>query len=317
MKDLAIVRYPHRGNAKAVKRALNLYFHSLASAACVFALSTVIWLIPRVGIASEALDQKFDGVVVPCQWVQVVPHEDGVVSRVLFEPGQRVSKGDVLFEMEDDDFALDVRMAQSELDEARNRLSLAEDVAARQAQLLREDATVKQLARQSEIEVAIARAIVAHKEVALAKAQLALSRTRVVAPLSGTIGRPLVAPGAWAIKGIVLAEIAQLDPMKVYFYVPYVERQRALDRAGTFDADALFEKFTLSLELPSERVYARSSTPLPHGEDIEQSTDVTTEWAVFPNPHNVLIPGLKVHVISHLGGPDTFDSLPVQAIRRC
>jgi RND family efflux transporter MFP subunit len=235
MKYLAIVRYPNGGSAKAVKSARNLYFRNRASAACVFALSIVIWLIPRVGIASEALDQKFDGVVVPCQWVQVVPQVNGVVSRILFEPGQRVSKGDVLFEMEADDFALDVRMAQSELDEARARLSMAEDAAARQAQLLSQNATVKQLARQTQIEVEIARAIVAHKEVALAKAQLALSRTRVVAPLSGTIGQPLVAPGAWAIKGMKLVEIAQLDPMKVYFYVPYVERQRALDKAGTFD----------------------------------------------------------------------------------
>jgi hypothetical protein len=38
--------------------------------------------------------------------------------------------------MEADDFALDVRMAQSELDEARAHLTLAEDAAARQAQLL-------------------------------------------------------------------------------------------------------------------------------------------------------------------------------------
>jgi membrane fusion protein (multidrug efflux system) len=185
--------------------------------------------------------------------------------------------------MDADDFAIDVRIAQSELDEARAHLTLAEDAAARQAQLLRQNATIRQLARQTEIEVEIARAIVAHKEVSLSKAQLALSRTRIVAPLSGTIGRPLIAPGAWAIQGMVLVEIAELDPMKVYFYVPYVERQRALDKARTFDADALFEKFTLSLELPSDRVYARSSTPLPHGEDIEQSTDVTTVWAVFPN----------------------------------
>ena len=45
-----------------------------------------------VGIASEALDQKFDGVVVPCQWVQVVPHQDGVVSRIPFEPGNTFRK---------------------------------------------------------------------------------------------------------------------------------------------------------------------------------------------------------------------------------
>ena len=191
MKDLAIVRYPDPGSSKAVKSALNLYFHSRARASCVLSLSIVIWLIPRVGIASEALDQKFDGVVVPCQWVQVVPQINGVVSRILFEPGQHVSKGDVLFEMEADAFALDVRMAQSELDEARARLTMAEDVAARQAQLLSQNATVKQLARQTQIEVEIARAIVTHREVALAKAQLALSRTRVAAPSREPLGSHL------------------------------------------------------------------------------------------------------------------------------
>jgi multidrug efflux pump subunit AcrA (membrane-fusion protein) len=55
-------------------------------------------------------------------------------------------------------------------------------IAARQARLFRQNATAQQLARQTEIEVEIARANVAHKEAALAKAQLALSRTRVVAP---------------------------------------------------------------------------------------------------------------------------------------
>ena len=302
MKDLAIVRYPDPGSSKAVKSAPNLYFHSRARAARFLALSIVIWSIPTVGSASEALEQKFDGVVVPRQWVQVVPQVNGVVSRILFEPGQRVSKGDVLFEMDADDFAIDVRIAQSELDEARARLSLAKDAAERQARLLRQNATAQQLARQTEIEVEIARAKVAYKEGTLAKAQLALSRTRVVAPLSGTIGRPHVAPGAFveAIKGMVLAEIAQLDPMQVYFYVPYVERQRALDKVETSDADALFDKSSLSLELPSERVYELSGKPEPHGEEIDQSTDVMTVWSVFPNPRNVLIPGLKVHVISHL-----------------
>ena len=44
---------------------LNLYFHSRARAARVLALSIVIWSIPTVGSASEAFEQKFDGVVVP------------------------------------------------------------------------------------------------------------------------------------------------------------------------------------------------------------------------------------------------------------
>lgn len=302
MKDLAIVRGPRIGSAKAIKGAFNLGFHNRMRAAFVFMLSVVIWLIPRHGIASEALEQTFDGVVLPNQWVQVVPQVNGVVSRILFAPGQHVSKGDVLFEMDADDFAIDVRIAQSELDEARARLDLAKDAAERQARLLRQNATAQQLARQTEIEVEIARAIVDRKEAALAKAQLALSRTRIVAPLSGTVGRPRVAPGAFveAIKDMVLVEIAQLDPILVSFRVPYVERQRALDKVGTTDADELFDKSTLSLELPSERMYELPGKSEPRGPDIDQSTDVATVWALFPNPHNVLVPGLKVRVISRL-----------------
>jgi membrane fusion protein, multidrug efflux system len=288
MKDLAIAR--------------NLCFPGRARAACVLALSIVIGLIPRVGIASEALEQTFDGVVVPSQWVQVVPQVNGVVSRILFVPGQRVSKGDVLFEMDADDFAIDVRIAQAELDEASARLDLAKDAAERQEQLLTQNATARQLVRQTKIEVEIARANLDRKEGALARAQLALSRTRVVAPLSGTVGRPRVAPGAFveAVKGAVLAEIAQLDPILVSFNVPFVERQRALDKAATSDANELFDRSTLSLELPTERIYEHSGRPEHHGGQIDPSTDMMTVWAEFPNPDNVLVPGLRVRVISHL-----------------
>jgi hypothetical protein len=64
-----------------------LTFVSRARAARVLTLSIVIWLIPPVGRASEALEQKFDGVVVPRQWVQVVPQVNGVVSQILLVPG--------------------------------------------------------------------------------------------------------------------------------------------------------------------------------------------------------------------------------------
>ena len=263
MKDLAVVRYPRTGGARTVKSALNLGFHSRRRAACILIFSGLICLIPRQGIASEALEQKFDGVVVPSQWVQVVPQINGVVSRILFVPGQRVSKGDVLFEMDADDFAIDVRIAQAKLDEANARLSLAQDAAERQAQLLTQNATARQLARQTQIEVEIARANVDRREGALARARLALSRTRVVAPLSGTIGRPRVAPGAFveAANGAVLAEIAQLDPILVSFNVPFVERERALERAGTSDSNEVFDRSTLSLELPTERIYEHSGRP--------------------------------------------------------
>jgi RND family efflux transporter MFP subunit len=266
----------------------------------------VLCLVSGAALGSEVLEQRFDGIVAPRLSVQVVPQVDGVISRILVAPGQHVSKGDILFEIDPDDYAIDVRIAESDLAEARARLGLAEDAATRQAELLKKNSTAKELARRSEIEVEIARAVVARNEAALAKAQLALSRTRIAAPLSGTVGRPHVAPGAFvaaaaeAAGGTVLAEITQLDPVLVSFYVPYLERQRAFEKAGTFAAAEIFQRSTLTLELPSGRLYEHTGKAEYSVTQIDQATDMMTLWALFPNPNNVLVPGLKVRVISRL-----------------
>src|SRR5262249_36187134 len=277
MLDFDIIRHPR----------------SRARVGLIFALSVVICWIPRFGFCSDVLEQKFDGIVVPRLWVQVTPQIHGVISRILFAPGQRVSKGDPLFEIVPDDFAINVRIAQAELDESR---------AGRQRVLLKENSTPQQIARQSEVDVAIARAINARNEAALDKAQLALSRTHVLAAISGIVGHPQAAPGALVepTTGTVLAEIVQLDPILVSFDVPYNERQRALDKAGTTTTEKLFQRITLSLELPSGRIYGRSSKPEYLGSQIDQSTGMLTIWAEFSNPDRVLLPGLKVRVISRL-----------------
>src|SRR5215475_14499397 len=142
MLDFDIIRHPR----------------SRARIGLIFALSVVICWIPGFGFASEFLEQKFDGIVVPRLWVQVTPQIHGVISRILFAPGQRVSKGEPLFEIQPDDFAISVRIAQAELDESRARLSMAEDAVGRQRQLLKQNSTPQQTARQSEVDVEIARA---------------------------------------------------------------------------------------------------------------------------------------------------------------
>jgi membrane fusion protein (multidrug efflux system) len=62
----------------------------------------------------------------------------------------------------------------------------------------------------------------------------------------------------------------------------------------------LFQRSTLSLELPSEKIYEYSSKPGYGGGEIDQTTGMMTLWAEFSNPNSVLVPGLKVRVISRL-----------------
>ena len=78
---------------------------SRLAAACV----TILWMMSCTVFGAEVLEQKFDGVVAPRLWVQLVPQVDGVIGRILVAPGQRVAKGDILFEMDGQEYAIDVR----------------------------------------------------------------------------------------------------------------------------------------------------------------------------------------------------------------
>jgi membrane fusion protein, multidrug efflux system len=278
------------------------WFGCRAKVSWLLALAIVIWSQAQDRLVADDLEQKFTGLVVARLWVQVVPEINGKVSRILFVPGQRVARGDVLFELDPDALRIDVSTAQADLAEALARLKLAEDEAGRQAQLSAVHAGTVARTKQTSIQAEVARALVLRRKSELARAELALSRARIVAPISGTIGRAHIASGAFveAKAETVLAEIVQLDPIHVAFEVPYVERERAFDKAGTSSVSEVFNMVTLSLQLPSGRAYDRVGVPESESAEIDRTTGMITIWARFPNPNNILIPGLRVQVTSHL-----------------
>lgn len=259
-------------------------------------------LLPAAALGADPLTLNLSGVVEPRERVAIANQVTGVVSKVLVVAGQHVERGDALFELDSEPFKIDVATAKAELDEARARLRLAEDVAARQGRLAERGSGAEARATQSEIEVEVARAVVARQESALARAKLALERTRIVAPISGTVGKTKVAPGAFveAEGGTVLGEIVQINPILVGYRVPYEDRQRSLDKAQTKTARALFQNVTLTLVLPSGSTYSHRGRPQFESAEIDRETGDLTTWAEFPNPDGVLVPGLNVKVISEI-----------------
>lgn len=264
-------------------------------------------LLPVAAFAADPLTLNLSGVVEPRERVAIANQVTGVVSKVLVVAGQHVERGDALFELDSEPFKIDVATAKAELDEARARLRLAEDVAARQGRLAERGSGAEARATQSVIEVEVARAVVARQESALARAELALARTRIVAPISGTVGKAKVAPGTFveAEGGTVLGEIVQIDPILVGYRVPYEDRQRSLDKAQTKTARALFENVTLTLVLPSGSSYSHRGRPKFESAEIDRETGDLTTWAEFPNPDGVLVPGLNVKVISEIEAAPT------------
>ncbi|HUK32384.1 MAG TPA: efflux RND transporter periplasmic adaptor subunit [Vicinamibacterales bacterium] len=115
--------------------------------------------------------------------------------------GQRVEKGTVLFQ-------LDSRVADVQVEKARQAADFADRAFDRQKRLLSVDATSQKLYQEAE-----AQARAAHDEFANAQAQSAL--LTIHAPITGTITRVLAKPGDAIDVTTVLAEMVDLERLVV------------------------------------------------------------------------------------------------------
>jgi len=216
----------------------------------------------------------------------VRPQVSGIIQKRLFVEGSTVKAGQVLYQ-------IDPAPYQAAYDSAVATVASTKAKADRYASLLKQNAVSGQ-----DYDDALA----AYK-LAAANAQSArinLQWTRITAPISGRIGASSVTEGALvgAQQTTALATISTLDP--IYVDIDQSSNELlALERsvqAGSVDQGGnVTAKVTLKLD-------DGSSYPL---EGKLQFTDVTVDpttgavrlRAIFPNPKNLLLPGLYVRAV--------------------
>lgn len=138
--------------------------------------------------------------------IEIYPAVAGEVTEVAFEAGLKVERGDVLVRLDADDERLAVRLAEVQLEDARNLL-------ARYEQAVTDGAV-------PESEVDAARADVMAAEVALDQAKLALRDRSVRAPFTGHVGIPAVDPGDRIDTSTVVTGLDDRSVLHVDFEIP-------------------------------------------------------------------------------------------------
>ena len=253
-------------------------------------------------LSAAAAEFTFEGVVAPRQTLEIANQIDGVVEQIHITPGQRVQAGDLLVTLEDTDAKIEVAIAKAALKEAVAREAQARETAERRQALASKGAASRAAARDLQLGATIASASADRARAGLKKAELALTRTRVHAPISGTVGRVRVAQGAFveAEGGSVLLDISTLDPVLVSYTVSYEDRQRALKAAGVTSIAQLFGRVELDLILPSGASYTHAGRTLYESARIEEASGGITVWGEFPNPERTLVPGLRITLTSRV-----------------
>lgn len=144
--------------------------------------------------------------------VQVRAEQAG---RIISNPvarGARVQAGDVLCEIATDDRAANLNEAVAQRERAQFEYDAAVDLQARNL--------------QSDVAVAQLKAALESSEAAVARAQLAVDRTQIVAPFDGVIETRTVEVGDLLNAGTVCASVLDDSPMLLVGLVPEQEVSR-------------------------------------------------------------------------------------------
>lgn len=199
---------------------------------------------------------------------------DGVVGSVPVKENTRVSRGQVVLQIDTAELALEVAQARSELLNARAEF---------QSMTALDDEIDDPEVRRQREQIARAQSGLNSAEVALEQAQLQLERATVRAPFEGRIADLEVVPGQH-VSGAELMTVVDLDPIKVEAEV--LEGQLGLLEEGR-RANVTFAAF------PGETFQGRIETINPVI-DVENRTARVT--ILLANPDHRIKPGMYAEV---------------------
>jgi membrane fusion protein (multidrug efflux system) len=255
---------------------------------------------PEVGvitIQSEPLPitTELPGRIDAVRTAQVRARVAGILLKRVFEEGSDVKAGDTLFQIDPAPLQATYDSAKASLASAQANVKQAQSLADRYEKLVK----IKAVSQQ-DYDTAVATAAQGNANVLVAKAALEtaslnLGYATVTAPISGRIGQALVTEGALVGQGEAteLAVIQQMDPI----YFDFTESSTELLKLRRqFDNGQLkkvaHDEAKISLLLEDGTTYPQEGKLLFSDVTVDPTTGMVTLRAEFPNPDDLLLPGM-------------------------
>jgi len=265
---------------------------------------------PQVGVVTLqaepfAVTTDLPGRTSAYRIAEVRPQVNGIIQKRLFTEGSDVKAGQQLYQ-------IDASVYEATLKSAQASLASSKSLADRYADLVKDQAVSKQAYDE-------ARAASLQAEAELERARIDVRYTKVLAPISGRIGRSAVTEGALVSNGQAqeLATIQQLDPIYVDVTQPardLLALRRDLAEGRLQKAGENAAKVTLMLEDGSD--YGHEGKLEFSEVTVDPGTGSVTLRAVFPNPDKVLLPGMFVHAQLVAGMKSEAILVPQQGVTR-
>ena len=224
----------------------------------------------------------------------IQPQVSGIVQKRLFEEGAMVRAGQQLYQIDDAVYLANLQSAKAQLAQAQANKALAQSTANRYAPLVKEKAVSRQTYDQALAEVKVASANIMAAEAGIKQAEINVQYAKVLAPISGVIGKSNVSEGSLVSPNgtVSMAKIQQLDPM----YVNIAQTAADLRRIKKeFQSGALKGvDFSVQITFDDGTSYPHKGRLLFADQTVDPGTGELLLRAEVPNPDGELLPGLYV-----------------------
>ena len=273
---------------------------------------------PDVGVVtaqpgSVPLQQDLVGRLAPFRSADVRARVPGILQHRVYEEGNDVVKGQVLFLI--DPAQLQAAFAQVQAAQAQAQATYANAHAS--ANRARELIAQKYIAR-SDYDNALAAersaaAVVQAARAAVDAARINLGYATVRSPISGRAGKQQVTEGALVGQGAatLLTTVDQVDPLYVNFSMSVAELQQV---RGLHNGAA--SQTEVRILLPDGTEYAHKGVLDFSGDVVDPATGAISLRARIPNPDKMLLPGTYVTLKATLGQIDRAFLIPQVAVQR-
>lgn len=298
-----------------------LFFSSVIITACDNKPAVKTAMEPEVGVVTLApssvnIKSELPGRALAFEIAEIRPQVGGIIIKRNFVEGDKVSKGESLYQ-------IDPAPLQARLDSAKGALAKAQATANNvRLTLNRQSALIKSnyVSRQ-DYDTTLSQLNEAQANVAVAKADLEqatinLRYANVTSPIDGISGKSSVTVGALvtANQENSLVTVQRLDPIYVDLTQSVQDFLRLKEEKANGQIAQQQGKIPVELMLENGKPYRHTGTLEFSDPAVDETTGSVTLRAVFPNPEGEILPGMYVTALLDEGSQQNVLMVPQQGI---
>ncbi|WP_181554008.1 efflux RND transporter periplasmic adaptor subunit [Citrobacter freundii] len=298
-----------------------LFFSSVIITACDNKPAVKTTMEPEVGVVTLApssvnIKSELPGRALAFEIAEIRPQVGGIIIKRNFVEGDKVSKGESLYQ-------IDPAPLQARLDSAKGALAKAQATANNvRLTLNRQSALIKSnyVSRQ-DYDTTLSQLNEAQANVAVAKADLEqatinLRYANVTSPIDGISGKSSETVGALvtANQENSLVTVQRLDPIYVDLTQSVQDFLRLKEEKANGKIAQQQGKIPVELMLENGKPYRHTGTLEFSDPAVDETTGSVTLRAVFPNPEGEILPGMYVTALLDEGSQQNVLMVPQQGI---